>query len=385
MTLSSRQRPIQTRTIWGKTKYNYLYTGKEFIDSLGVNWYDHHARYYDAEIGRWFAIDPALQASSPYLAMGNNPMMMVDEDGMTWGIFKAIGNAWDWAWDKGNQFAKWAQQNGIPDASFGVGMNSGGQVNPLVNVNGQEVDLTGEAASINRGIAYAMSSFTSQRDLVKRKFPYVTVDPLIFNGAWTYDPNDWFSAHKTLEDVIYEEWYKRSSGRVEMTDSPIDYLLGAGIGKAFLNGGRKLVVKAAVKGGSRKASVNGLTSTYDGVRAASAYLQKKGVPRVYRKEILQSFDVETISLRTAGNRTYGIRFYGGAAEAKGRYLFPTFTNYTNRTGLALPNKWNNMTGLKQFKIRTNTTYIYGRAAPQGGIYTGGSYQMYIHNLKDLIP
>ncbi|MCT4646043.1 MAG: hypothetical protein N4A74_13740, partial [Carboxylicivirga sp.] len=64
-----------------KTKYNYLYTGKEFIDSLGVNWYDHHARYYDPEVGRWFAIDPALQAASPYMVMGNNPMMMIDEDG----------------------------------------------------------------------------------------------------------------------------------------------------------------------------------------------------------------------------------------------------------------------------------------------------------------
>ncbi|MCY1636741.1 RHS repeat domain-containing protein, partial [Marinifilum sp. D737] len=69
-----------------KNKYNYLYTGKEFIDSLGVNWYDHHARYYDPEVGRWFAIDPALQASSPYIAMGNNPMIYVDENGEFWHI-----------------------------------------------------------------------------------------------------------------------------------------------------------------------------------------------------------------------------------------------------------------------------------------------------------
>ncbi|MGQ1911817.1 RHS repeat-associated core domain-containing protein, partial [Marinifilum sp. RC60d5] len=55
----------------------------------------HRTRYYDPEVGRWFAIDPALQAASPYMAMGNNPMMMIDEDGKTWGIFKAIGNAWD--------------------------------------------------------------------------------------------------------------------------------------------------------------------------------------------------------------------------------------------------------------------------------------------------
>nr|WP_249414425.1 RHS repeat-associated core domain-containing protein [Marinifilum caeruleilacunae] len=174
-----------------KTKYNYLYTGKEFIDSLGINWYDHHARYYDPEVGRWFAIDPALQASSPYLAMGNNPMMMVDEDGMTWGIFKAIGNAWDWAWDKGNQFAKWAQQNGIPDASFGVGMNSGGQVNPLVNVNGQKVDFN--YGNINTGINQAHNSLAGQlaslpsqksnyRSLGRAWIPDIHVDLAILNG-----------------------------------------------------------------------------------------------------------------------------------------------------------------------------------------------------------
>jgi len=53
---------------------------------LGVNWYDHHARYYDAEIGRWWAVDPALQAVSPYMAMGNNPMMYIDENGEFWHI-----------------------------------------------------------------------------------------------------------------------------------------------------------------------------------------------------------------------------------------------------------------------------------------------------------
>lgn len=64
-----------------ETKYNYLYTGKEFVGEFGLNWYDHHARQYDAEIGRWSAIDPQLVSASPYMAMGNNPMMMIDPDG----------------------------------------------------------------------------------------------------------------------------------------------------------------------------------------------------------------------------------------------------------------------------------------------------------------
>ncbi|MDE5423337.1 DUF6443 domain-containing protein [Ancylomarina sp. DW003] len=64
-----------------ETKYKYLYTGKEFVGEFGLNWYDHHARQYDAEIGRWSAIDPQLVSASPYMGMGNNPMMMIDPDG----------------------------------------------------------------------------------------------------------------------------------------------------------------------------------------------------------------------------------------------------------------------------------------------------------------
>lgn len=68
----------------------------------------------------------------------------------------------------------------------------------------------------------------------------------------------------------------------------------------------------------------------------------------------------------------------------GRYLFPTFTNQTNRVGLALPLSWRNtMTGISQFQVVPGTQYIFGRAASQGGIYSGGSYQMYVNDLKKL--
>ncbi|APD07045.1 hypothetical protein UJ101_01529 [Flavobacteriaceae bacterium UJ101] len=72
-------------------------------------------------------------------------------------------------------------------------------------------------------------------------------------------------------------------------------------------------------------------------------------------------------------------------NASGRYLFPTFTNYTNRAGLALPPSWNSISGLIQFQIRPGTKYIYGRAASQGGVYRGGSNQMYINNINNLMP
>lgn len=46
-----------------------------------TKWHDFHARQYDAALGRWFGVDPQDQFASPYLAMGNNPVMYVDPDG----------------------------------------------------------------------------------------------------------------------------------------------------------------------------------------------------------------------------------------------------------------------------------------------------------------
>ena len=96
-------------------------------------------RYYDPEVGRWFAIDPALEFASPYLAMGNNSMLFVDLDGRRTWIEKAgdgFKNAWDSFWDSANQFAEWAQQNGLPSFNVGYGVNSDGQVQPVGDFNG---------------------------------------------------------------------------------------------------------------------------------------------------------------------------------------------------------------------------------------------------------
>jgi RHS repeat-associated protein len=63
---------------------------KEFVNTWGLDWYNHGARMYDPELGRWHVQDPALQFANPYLAMGNNPVMYTDPDGrfITWSISK---------------------------------------------------------------------------------------------------------------------------------------------------------------------------------------------------------------------------------------------------------------------------------------------------------
>ena len=70
----------------GASANRFLYQGKEWQTELGLNLYDFHARQFDPALGRFLAVDAASQFSSPYLGMGNMPVMGVDPDGEWFGI-----------------------------------------------------------------------------------------------------------------------------------------------------------------------------------------------------------------------------------------------------------------------------------------------------------
>jgi RHS repeat-associated protein len=62
--------------------YRFGYQGQfaeDETEETGYNSFE--ARLYDARIGRWTTIDPAGQFYSPYLGMGNNPLLGIDPDG----------------------------------------------------------------------------------------------------------------------------------------------------------------------------------------------------------------------------------------------------------------------------------------------------------------
>lgn len=60
----------------------YLHQTKKLQDELGLDLYDFHARQYDAQLGRFWSLDPADQFPSGYTGMANNPANFVDPTGM---------------------------------------------------------------------------------------------------------------------------------------------------------------------------------------------------------------------------------------------------------------------------------------------------------------
>ena len=122
---------------------------------------------------------------------------------------------------------------------------------------------------------------------------------------------------------------------------------------------------------------------YKGVKNASAYLKGQGIPRIYRKQTLESFEIGSIRVRKATDAEFGLRYFDGInAHAKGRYIFETFP--ATRESIAVKTLWNQMTSIAQFKVKSGSVILEGNASAQGVGLPGGQVQKYITDLNELM-
>ena len=66
---------------------NHKYNGKEFDHMHGLNTYDYGARQYNPVTARWDRMDPHSEnyyPHSPFAYCANNPVRLIDPDGMDW-------------------------------------------------------------------------------------------------------------------------------------------------------------------------------------------------------------------------------------------------------------------------------------------------------------
>ncbi|AEE51476.1 RHS repeat domain-containing protein [Haliscomenobacter hydrossis] len=119
----------------------YQYSQKELNDDFGLGWLDFGARWYDASIGKWGAVDPLSEdapAWTPYRYAFNNPLIYVDPDGL---------------FEDENAARKYAEENDIklrPKSFIGMLFTSGKRSQIVKNADGTfSIDNRSENSSIS--------------------------------------------------------------------------------------------------------------------------------------------------------------------------------------------------------------------------------------------
>jgi RHS repeat-associated protein len=378
---------------WEAESYRFGFNGVEKENDVtvkgGIAMADF--RMYDARVGRWWGVDKIVKVhESPYAAFANNPINFADPSGLDTEpspLEPGKTNFWE---DIGN-----AVSSGIN--AIGSGISSIGSAISDIG-NGLSELFTSDQVNISRRGSDGDDGPIESPDVSWWDTPMSQKNIL----GWTVNHDPFIYAKTGLIYTVPPSTPLETAQQTAIVGTPIvaglmgsywsQLLLTWAIGNplgaqdvmeeiGYGVGGMQrptssvvpLQTSAILEEGIENVAKPG-GSAYDGIRAASEFLQEQRVPREFRKQILQSFEVETISLQVADNATYGLRFYDDKnAYARGRYLFPSFDNLINRIGLALPYKWNHMTHIIQWQIQPGTIYIYGRAASQGGLHTGGSF------------
>ena len=227
----------------------YLFNGKEEQKAGGLGWLDYGARMYDAELGRWWSIDPAGEdylSLSPYHFSGNNPISYVDWNGMDyWGtndpeeieqFMGALQNG-----DNTFDFAGW---NHASDAEFLADLTYDDEAKRYYSSYGAVVDgvATRIGVSLDADITPIVESYPYSGAFVRAPLNGFAEHAAYYLGIGGYDRYIYDGAFDKMDHLTEKifPWGVSAEGRlvdiiklVQMGTPPLPTVKGNGIAKTL--------------------------------------------------------------------------------------------------------------------------------------------------------
>ncbi len=204
--------PYGSALTLANSDYRYGYQGKYAEMDKESAWVNFALRMYDPVVGRWITTDPAGQYDSPYVGMGNNPVLRGDPDG--------------------------GDDSPIFDSLTGdfLGVDSEGYNGDILFMNGSEFNaLTNYGTKVldhNIALSTSKNVLNIQNDYaLYRAFDHVSkltdnigdIQPMLFNGNvsfsnYNYDLAKWIKFNEgSNPSYITLAETRRIGGKIRVT------------------------------------------------------------------------------------------------------------------------------------------------------------------------
>ena len=191
------------------TENHYTYNGKELNSDFDLDWLDYGARWYDASIARWSAVDPLAEKYIPYTPYNyvlNNPIMLIDPDGREVGrLYNPSNSALDlFAITAENSNNPTLAGRGATEASAGY---SNHDFNPIADAYEQNLDDESTRYAVVTHRIYLSSKGRNSR--LEAQLGYYEI-----NYVWEYQGNHTYKPISEFPEKYDPKWWGYSVNKI---------------------------------------------------------------------------------------------------------------------------------------------------------------------------